>query len=236
MLVVGLTGGIATGKSSVSKLLASQHGVPVVDADLLARKVVEPGTRALRQIVKAFGPDILTVEGSLDRAKLGKVIFNDSKKRQTLNNIVHPAVHRVMLWAIFKLWITGHKWCVLDVPLLIEGGIWKWVAKVIVVYCSPDLQLERLLKRDSSKPEDASARINSQMAIDEKAKYADEIIDNSGVYTDLEAKVDTLVRRMDGYLGWSWMISWLCPPFAFVNGSLYLLRKRLHRGHRDKKN
>jgi dephospho-CoA kinase len=114
--------------------LSSRHNVPIVDADLLAREVVEPGTRALRQIVKAFGSEILTEDGRLNRPALGRIIFNDAEKRKVLNKIVHPAVHRAMIWAILKLWISGHKWCVLDVPLLIEGGLWKWVAKVVLVY------------------------------------------------------------------------------------------------------
>jgi dephospho-CoA kinase len=132
--VVGLTGGIATGKSTVSKLLSSRHGIPIIDADVIARQVVEAGTPALSQIVSAFGVDILTEVGTLNRQKLGQIIFNDPDKRKILNKIVHPAVQRAMMWETFKLWIAGHKWCVLDVPLLIEGGLWKWVAKVVVVY------------------------------------------------------------------------------------------------------
>lgn len=131
--VVGLTGGIATGKSTVSKRLQS-FGLPVVDADLIARQVVEPGTPALAKIVKHFGEDILQTDGSLDRPKLGAIVFNDEAQRKVLNSIVHPAVWKAIAWEVASHWLKGKKICILDVPLLIEGGMWKWVAKVVVVY------------------------------------------------------------------------------------------------------
>lgn len=133
-LVVGLTGGIASGKSTVSSLLAS-HGLPIIDADVLAREVVEPGTPAHAAIVSTFGAGVLK-EGSqeLDRKKLGEIIFNDERKRKQLNAIVHPAVRKAMFWAIVRHWLHGERVCVVDVPLLIETGMWKQVGKVIVVY------------------------------------------------------------------------------------------------------
>lgn len=132
-IVVGLTGGIATGKSTVSKQLKS-FGIPVVDADVIARLVVEPGTPALAKIVKHFGEDILLPDGTLDRPKLGSIVFNDEARRKVLNGIVHPAVWRAIFWEVATNWLRGKKICVLDVPLLIEGGLYKWVAKVVVVY------------------------------------------------------------------------------------------------------
>ena len=131
--MIGLTGGIATGKSTVSALLRA-HNVPVVDADVLARKVVEPGTPALTAIVRAFGPEVLIPDGTLDRPKLGRIVFADEAKRKQLNAIVHPAVRRAMFWSILRCWWRGERVCILDVPLLIEGGLWKWVGKVVVVY------------------------------------------------------------------------------------------------------
>jgi dephospho-CoA kinase len=128
-----LTGGIATGKSSVSKLLKEKH-IPIVDADIIARQVVEPGTPALAKIVSSFGSEILQPDGTLDRKKLGAVIFNDEAKRRTLNSIVHPAVRRALLWGVLGHWVRGHKYCILDVPLLIEGPMWKLVGTVVVVY------------------------------------------------------------------------------------------------------
>lgn len=132
MSVVGLTGGIATGKSTVSALLKS-HGVPIVDADVLARQVVEPGTRAYTQIVSYFGEDICHPDRTLDRPKLGKLVFNDAEKRKKLNSIVHPAVRMAMVKQVVLCWLKGKKICVLDVPLLVEAGLWKWVGKIVVV-------------------------------------------------------------------------------------------------------
>lgn len=138
MLVVGLTGGIATGKSTVSNLLKNK-GIPIIDADILARQVVEPGTPALTRISEYFGPDVLLQDGSLDRKKLGSIIFNDEVKRKKLNSIVHPAVRKAMFLAVLKNWAQGKKYVILDVPLLIEGGLWKWVGKVVLVYWSANL-------------------------------------------------------------------------------------------------
>ena len=128
-----MTGGIATGKSTVSAQLKS-FGLPIIDADIIARQVVEPGTPALRKIVEHFGEDILLPDGYLNRPKLGSIVFNDESQRKKLNSIVHPAVWRAMFWAVVSNWIRGHKLCILDTPLLIEGGLWKWVGKVVVVY------------------------------------------------------------------------------------------------------
>jgi len=134
-LVVGLTGGIASGKSTVSHLIAS-HGIPVVDADVLARRVVEPGTSPYAQIVSTFGNDVILKDGSraIDRARLGEIVFNDERQRKLLNAIVHPAVRREMIWEVARYWLTGHKVCIIDVPLLIEAGMWKYCSKVVVVY------------------------------------------------------------------------------------------------------
>ncbi|KAJ7031129.1 dephospho-CoA kinase-domain-containing protein [Mycena alexandri] len=217
MLVVGLTGGIATGKSSVSNLLKSKQ-IPVVDADILARQVVEPGTPALAKIVSFFGPEILQSDGTLDRKKLGSVIFNDEVKRRKLNSIVHPAVRRAMLWGVIKHWLRGSKYCILDVPLLIEGGLWKLVGQVVVVHCSAEVQLERLMERDNSSREDATSRLNSQLAIAEKVQYADRIVDNSGSVQDLEAHVNELVESLDRDVGWTWRLSWVFPPWGLLSG------------------
>ncbi|EIW60228.1 CoaE-domain-containing protein [Trametes versicolor FP-101664 SS1] len=216
MLVVGLTGGIATGKSTVSALLRA-HNVPIVDADVLARKVVEPGTPALAAIVRAFGAGVLRADGTLNRAALGARVFADDKQRATLDAIVHPAVRREMFWAVLRCWWHGERVCVLDVPLLIEGGLWKWVAKVVVVYCSAELQLQRLMKRDNSSREDASSRLNAQLPIAEKVQYADVVLDNSGSLQDLERQVDQLVQRLVKEAGWTWRISWLCPPLGVAS-------------------
>lgn len=132
--MIGLTGGIGSGKSTVSRIL-SQHQIPIVDADLLAREVVAPGTPAFTKIIHEFGGgEILQPDGTLDRAKLGAIIFNDAPKRKKLNAIVHPAVRRAMVWGAVRLWMRGEKVCVMDVPLLIEAGLWRFMGKVVVVY------------------------------------------------------------------------------------------------------
>ncbi|KAF8195120.1 dephospho-CoA kinase-domain-containing protein [Pholiota molesta] len=228
MLVVGLTGGIATGKSTVSALLKASH-VPVVDADVIARQVVEPGTPALAKIRKEFGDEVLFPDGSLDRKKLGSVIFADETKRKKLNQIVHPAVRKQMLWQVLKLWITGNKYCIMDVPLLIEGGLWEWVGKVVLVYCSDELQLQRLMQRDGSSKEDASSRLNSQLPITEKVAYADVVIDNSGSKQELQAHVENLIRKLDERAGWSWRLSWLIPPFGLLSAVSTLMWRRIAR-------
>ncbi|KAH9952147.1 hypothetical protein B0H21DRAFT_817869 [Amylocystis lapponica] len=195
LIVVGLTGGIATGKSTVSSLLRD-HQIPIIDADVLARQVVLPGTPALAQIVKHFGAGVLLPDGALDRAKLGAIVFADEAQRRKLNAIVHPAVRRAMFWGVFGCWLRGAPLCVLDVPLLVEGGLWKWVASVVVVYCSPEIQLRRLMTRDRSSREDASARLNSQLPISEKVGYADLVLENSGSHQELKDQVDALVVKL----------------------------------------
>jgi len=132
-IVIGLTGGIATGKSTVSKQLVAR-GIPVIDADILARDVVRPGTRTLNKIVSTFGPDVLKEDGTLDRPKLGSIVFQDEEQRRKLNAIIHPAVRWAMALSILKFWLRGERVCVLDVPLLIETKIYQWVGRVVVVY------------------------------------------------------------------------------------------------------
>lgn len=109
-----------------------------MDADVIARQVVEPGTPALAKIRRTFGDDVLLPNGGLDRKKLGSIIFNDEIKRKQLNKIVHPAVRKAMLWQVLGFWIRGHKYCIMDVPLLVEGGLWQWVGLVVVVYWCVD--------------------------------------------------------------------------------------------------
>ncbi|KAJ7062883.1 CoaE-domain-containing protein [Mycena amicta] len=233
MLVVGLTGGIATGKSTVSNLLKTKQ-IPLIDADVLARQVVEPGTPGLAKIVAFFGPDILLPDGSLDRKKLGSIIFNDEAKRRKLNSIVHPAVRRAMLWGVVKNWLKGSKYCVLDVPLLVEGGLWKLCGKVVVVFCSPEVQLERLMKRDDSSKEDASARLNSQLSITDKVSYADDVVDNSGSPEDLERHVNDLVQALERDVGWTWRFSWLFPPYGILSAIFTLAWRAAFHGKKRK--
>ncbi|EJT98486.1 dephospho-CoA kinase, partial [Dacryopinax primogenitus] len=133
MLVVGLTGGIATGKSTVSSLL-SAHQIPVIDADLLSREVVAPHSPGLAAITRLFGPGVLLPDGELDRKKLAEIVFQNPGKRKELERIVHPRVRRAMFMRVLGAWVRGERVVVLDIPLLIETGLYAWVGRVVVVY------------------------------------------------------------------------------------------------------
>ncbi|KAI0261405.1 CoaE-domain-containing protein [Gloeopeniophorella convolvens] len=226
MLVIGLTGGIATGKSTVSAQLAAR-GIPIIDADVLAREVVRPGTRALQKIVKTFGPEVLQADGTLDRPKLGAIVFGDEIQRRKLNAIVHPAVRWGMALGVLKCWLRGERVCILDVPLLIESKIYQWVGKVVVVYCSAELQLQRLMKRDGSTREAARARLKAQLPIAEKLGFADIVIDNSGTQAELEVQVDAFARRLYLEAGWFWRLKWLCPPLGLLSALWRLIWRRI---------
>ncbi|QRV90139.1 dephospho-CoA kinase [Ceratobasidium sp. AG-Ba] len=235
MLIVGLTGGIGSGKSTVSSLLAS-HGLPIVDADLIAREVVQPGEPAHAAICSTFGPSVL-VEGTqdIDRKKLGAIIFNDEQKRKQLNAIVHPAVRKAMFWSIVRHWISGQRVCIVDVPLLIETGMWKQVGKVIVVYVSKELQMQRLMRRDSSDRAAAQSRVSSQLPLASKLEYADLVIDNSGTLADTERQVNSLVQRLEKETGWTWLISWLLPPVGLFLGGWCLVWRAIKRSRKTKR-
>lgn len=177
MIIIGLTGGIASGKSTVSKELA-RLGIAIHDADLVSRKVVEKGSEGLQQIVEAFGKEYLTEDGELNRPLMAQLVFNDGEARQKLNHIVHTAVRKDR--AEFLEAHKNDKVVVLDVPLLIENGLYKNVDKVWLVMVSEAEQIKRAMLRDNSTEEQVRARIKAQMSFEEKAKYADLIIDNSG--------------------------------------------------------
>lgn len=176
-LVIGLTGGIATGKSTVTKMM-KRLGVPVIDADQIARQVVEPGRSAYQAVIKQFGEDILLENGQINRPKLGSIVFADKEKREQLNQIVHPAVRQEMLQLRDQYIERGVKSVVLDIPLLFESKLTNMVDKVIVVYVPKQLQLKRLINRDQFTEPEALQRIDAQLPIIEKAKQADAVIDN----------------------------------------------------------
>ncbi|KAK0196014.1 CoaE-domain-containing protein [Armillaria mellea] len=228
-------GGIATSKSTVSALLHNK-GVPIIDADIIARKVIEPGTTGLKQIFKYFGEEVLSADGSLDCKKLGSVIFSDESKRKRLNAILHPAIHRMMVWEVVKHWFCGWKYCVLDMLLLIEGPIWKWVSQVTVVYCPEEIQLERLMQHDGSTREDASARLSSQLPISNKVKYADIVIDNLSTRENLEGQVTVFVQELEKADGWTWVLSWLVLPYGVLSAAWILVRHVISRKTKDKTN
>jgi len=178
-LVIGLTGGIASGKSTVARMLIDKK-ITVIDADVIAKQAVEKGMPAYRQIVEAFGKDILLENGDIDRKKLGSIVFTDEQKRLKLNQIVHPAVRAEMLKQRDEAIARKEQFVVLDIPLLYESGLDYLVGKVLVVTVPADIQLKRLMERNSLTEEEAMSRITSQMPLADKTKKADAVIDNSG--------------------------------------------------------
>jgi len=193
-MIVGLTGGIATGKSTVCAELAAR-GWPVIDADRIAREVVACGTSGLHQVAEVFGADILAPDGELDRARLAGIIFADAAARKTLNGIVHPLVREQMRRETDSLLTSAPEDTVVwDVPLLFEGETKHLVDVTVLVYAPPDLQLLRLMARNGLQPEDAQARIAAQMPIRDKLKLADIVLYNDGPQSALASSVRRLER------------------------------------------
>lgn len=197
MRVIGLTGGIASGKSTVSRMLR-ELGARVIDADAIAREVVEPGRPALTEIVAWLGRDILLDDGSLNRAKLGELVFGDSAARAALESITHPRITAAAKAALSAAERDGCAVAVLDVPLLYEAGWDRYVDEVWVVYVDVATQLSRLMARDSLTDSQAAARVAAQMSLEEKARRADIVIDNSGDPQDTAAQVDAAWRGAAG--------------------------------------
>ena len=189
MRLIGLTGGIGSGKSTVARMLA-ERGAAVVDADLLAREVVEPGQPALAEIAAEFGPSVLLPDGRLDRAALGAVVFADAARRERLNAITHPRVGALMQERIAAALASDAPLVAVDIPLLFEGSRQSLFEGVLLVWAPPELQLRRLVERDGMAEAEARARIAAQMPIDEKRALATWVIDNSGPLSATEAQVD----------------------------------------------
>ncbi|WP_069366591.1 dephospho-CoA kinase [Salisediminibacterium beveridgei] len=193
---IGLTGGIGTGKSTVAKLFRAQGWV-VVDADQIAKQVVEPHEPAFEAIVTVFGDDIVDEEtGALDREKLGRIVFQDQEKRQQLNDIVHPAVRERMTAEAEEAFDYGAEVVVLDIPLLIESDLFHLVDCTVLVYATKEQQLERIIERNGLSEEEAAKRINAQMPIDEKRAKVDDIIDNRRGFEALKTEVEAYVNRI----------------------------------------
>jgi dephospho-CoA kinase len=191
---IALTGGIATGKSHVVSRLREAE-VPVVDADVLAREAVAPGTEGLAAIVERFGREVLTVEGSLDRARLGDIVFRDSAARRDLEAIVHPFVRREME-EFFRRVPPDVPFAVADIPLLYETGRQRHFDEVIVVACARDTQLQRLMARDGLTRDEAERRIAAQLPIDAKVTLADHVIRTDGTHEETDAQVARLMDEL----------------------------------------
>lgn len=179
MLVVGLTGSMASGKSIVSKTL-KELGLPIIDADLIARKIVSPNEAGYREIVDHFGQGILNPDQTINRRKLAKIIFSDSKERERLNSLLHPRIVKEIKRRIEDFKGRGERLVIIDAALLIESRELSLVDKLIVVTVSPKIQVRRLAQRDHLTEKEARERIATQMPLSEKVKLADYVIDNGG--------------------------------------------------------
>ncbi|MFA1641570.1 dephospho-CoA kinase [Chryseomicrobium palamuruense] len=193
-MIIGLTGSIATGKSTVANRF-KEHGIPVVDADLIARQVVEPGSETLQKIAQAFGESALHADGTMNREEIGRQIFGNEEKRALLNGIIHPAIRKEMLRQKDHHLANGKKIVILDIPLLFESKLEHFVEQILVVATSREIQKQRLMARNGLSEQEALERMNSQLSIDDKAKWADEVIRNDGTLEELEAQVDALVSK-----------------------------------------
>jgi len=195
MFIVGLTGGISSGKSAVSDLFA-QHGITIVDADLVAREVVEPGTKALAAIIEHFGENILQTDNSLDRATLRQRIFDHPEEKQWLEELLHPLIREQMA---ADLTAADSPYAILSAPLLIEGGLYQRCDRVLVVDVSEQLQISRTIARDNNDEQQVKSIIASQISREQRLQKAHDIIDNSGSLEDLQQQVETLHQQYLDY-------------------------------------
>ncbi|KDN57228.1 MAG: dephospho-CoA kinase [Exiguobacterium sp.] len=192
MLKIGLTGGIATGKSTVSRLFR-QRGIPIIDADQIARKVIEPNGKAFAAVREAFPA---CFDGDrLNRPALGREIFHDDAKRQLLNQLMHPAIREEMVEEMKGYAESDETVVIFDIPLLFEGTMRDLVDYTVVVYCREEIQLMRLMERNGLTKEEALARIHAQIPIEEKKHQADYLINNNGALGELPPQVDRLVNQ-----------------------------------------
>lgn len=193
--LVGLTGGIASGKSTAARAFAS-HGVAVVDADVLAREVVRKGSDAWKEIIQTFGSEYIQENGTLDRQKLGARVFSDQKAREQLNQITHPRVAALAAERFAALMHTETPYIVYEVPLLIETGMHEHMDAVVVVSAPEDVQIARIKARDGLTQEAARARLAAQLPLKKKVEAADFVICNDGTLETLQQQVTDVHRRL----------------------------------------
>lgn len=187
MLVLGLTGNIGCGKSSLSRIFKNDFNIDIIDADIISRNIFED-IDLLENVFKTFGSKIKNKDGSLNRKALGNIVFNDDNELIKLNNLTHPRIKDQIINKIELVRESGKKIVVIDAALLIEGNYLDILDKLLVVYCDKDIQIQRIIERDSCSKEEALSRINSQMNQEEKISYGDYIIDNSGTYYELKKR------------------------------------------------
>jgi dephospho-CoA kinase len=194
--LVGLTGGIASGKSTVAKIL-ERLGAAVINADDLSREVVEPGKVAWKEIIDAFGTGILQPDQTLDRQKLRTVIFSDRDGRKKLEAIIHPRVRALAEERIREHTVAGYSIIVYEVPLLFEGKLHEWLRPVILVACDLDTQRRRLQERDHLTRTEAQKHIDAQMSLAEKRRLADYVIENNGSLEEVEQQVQVVLEKIN---------------------------------------
>ena len=183
--VVGLTGGIAAGKSTVADRLR-HHGVPVLDADRLAREIVEPGRPALEEIAATFGDEMLLPDGALDRGRLGGLVFSDPGALARLNAITHPRILALGAKRLERLAQEGYRWAIWEAALILDVGLMPHLEMVVVVLCDPETQVERIQRRDGLDSEAARARVEAQIDNDTRREKADVVLDNDGPVESLD--------------------------------------------------
>lgn len=193
-MIIGLTGSIASGKSTVAKMLEDLQ-FPIVDADKVARVVVEPGTETLAEIAETFGPEVILENGQMDRQKVGSIIFHDPTKRKQLNDIIHPAIRKEMLRQRDKYVSDGHPHVIMDIPLLFESGLQSYVEKILVVSVNEKNQLARLMQRNGLSEEEARARISAQLPISVKEQGADAVIYNNQSLEETKAQLHYILNE-----------------------------------------
>ncbi|KAI5968183.1 CAB5 [Candida theae] len=228
MLIVGLTGGIACGKSTVSHELKTKYHYTVIDADLIAREVVIPGKPAYKKVVTAFSdvPNLLNEDGTLNRAILGRAVFEDKNKLKILNSIVHPAVRWEIVAQILSAYASCKSLVILDVPLLFESQLYLICGLIVTVSTAADLQIERLLARNAELTRsDAENRIKSQMSNTERNYRSDIVVDNSGSVSDLKDAIALLSKEIKPSKIWT--ILDLFPPFGVLSACFTFAIRRI---------
>ncbi|OWB72063.1 hypothetical protein B5S31_g1764 [[Candida] boidinii] len=230
MLIVGLTGGIACGKSTVSKRLEEHHKLPIVDADKIAREIVQPGKPSYNKIVTYFGqkiPNLVNDDNTLNRQALGGYVFANKDELRVLNSFTHPEVRKQMVWNVIKAWLSFEKMVILDVPLLFESKLDVYCAVSVCVVCDEDVQLQRLMNRNPElSEEECRNRIASQMGNSEKIKKSDIVVDNGSSLEELYSKIDGVVTGITPWTIVS-MIEILVPPIGLISALFCYLKNRM---------
>lgn len=196
MLQVGLTGNIASGKSNAARVFA-ELGACIIDADIIAHELLAPGTATYRSIREAFGDEVLHPDGTVNRKKLGRIVFSETQKRLLLNGLIHPAVRNEVLRRVGELAEAETAAIIIvDAALMVESGFYKLHDRLIVVRCDPALQLSRLMARDGLQPSEARARMDAQMPVEEKLKLADYIIETSGTLRETRIQIEKIYKDL----------------------------------------